>query len=99
MPLQANQTEPQAGKFRVILNLGRYNLDRGESININHRNHVFANSKLPLTWTARNLSNIDYLPIEEHKVPMALTTEEALGEANIGCKLHSQYVRRYHELP
>jgi hypothetical protein len=58
-----------------------------------------ANSNLPLAWTVRNLSNIDYLPIDEHKVPMALTTEEALVEANIGCKLHSQYVRRYHELP
>jgi hypothetical protein len=57
------------------------------------------NSKLPLAWTGRNLPIIDYLPIEEHKVPMALTTEEALGEANIACKLHSQYVRRYHELP
>jgi hypothetical protein len=58
-----------------------------------------ANSNLPLAWRAPNLSSIDYFPIEEHKVPMVLTTEEALAEANIGCILHSQYVHRYRELP
>jgi hypothetical protein len=41
LPTLDGKTEPQDGKSRGTLNLGCYNLDRGESININHRNYVW----------------------------------------------------------
>ncbi|MGA9524369.1 MAG: hypothetical protein WBV82_23135 [Myxococcaceae bacterium] len=42
---------------------------------------------------------VDYLPIREHKVPMALTCREALEEVRVASALFERFVARYAEAP
>lgn len=63
-----------------------------------HQLEPLARTRLPLARMGE-LTAMDFYPLREHKVPMAVTRGEAVDEAERAHAVYTKYVARYREAP